>query len=173
LLAREGDQAPGLSDGVVFDRFSDPVLGAAGDIAFFVRLRGTGVDRTNQDAIYLRTKDGRTRLVARRGDRMTLPDGSMRTIRSLAFGDKIGAGHDSLNFSSQVVFQAEFSDLTQALVTTARPCGGDWNHSGGVSSEDFFAFLNEYLAGVADFNRDGYANSQDFFDYIQAFFAGC
>ncbi|MBC7773314.1 MAG: hypothetical protein H7210_12520 [Pyrinomonadaceae bacterium] len=173
LIAREGEQAPGLSEGVLFDRFSDPVLGAAGDVAYFARLRGSGIDRTNQDAIFLRTKDGRSRLVARRGDSIPLPDGSTRTIRTLTFGDGVGAGHDSLNASSQIVFHAEFSDLTQAVLITERPCAGDWNHSGGVNSEDFFAFLTEYFVGVADFNRDGYANSQDFFDFLQAFFAGC
>jgi hypothetical protein len=48
----------------------------------------------------------------------------------------------------------------------------DWNGDGVVTSDDFFAFLEDFLAGTADANTDGITNSQDFFDFLTIFFGG-
>jgi hypothetical protein len=71
---------------------------------------------------------------------------------------------------SSVIFAVVDSVSITAL---APPCRADWNHSGGVDSQDFFDFLTDFFAGNADFNRDEMTNSQDFFDFLTAFFAGC
>ncbi len=48
----------------------------------------------------------------------------------------------------------------------------DWNHDGTINSDDFFAFVSDFLNGNADANGDGISNSQDFFDFVNAFFGG-
>jgi hypothetical protein len=54
-------------------------------------------------------------------------------------------------------------------------CPADFNHSGTVTSQDFFDFLAAFFMSLpaADFNHDGIINSQDFFNFIAAFFSGC
>ena len=51
-VARAGDQAPGADPGVVFRRFNDPVLNAAGQTAFEAGLDGEALNSTNNSGIY-------------------------------------------------------------------------------------------------------------------------
>jgi hypothetical protein len=69
------------------------------------------------------------------------------------------------------------SDSTTSLpaalgITTCTP---DFNHSGGLSVQDIFDFLNAWFAGniAADFNHSGALSVQDIFDFLGAWFAGC
>ncbi|MCA9272474.1 MAG: hypothetical protein KDA31_05450 [Phycisphaerales bacterium] len=52
LIAREGDQAPGMPAGVLFDRIFDPVMNSNGNTAFRAWLEGPGIDGTNRDSIW-------------------------------------------------------------------------------------------------------------------------
>ncbi len=52
-------------------------------------------------------------------------------------------------------------------------CPADWNHSGTLTVQDIFDFLNAWFAGAADFNNDTQLTVQDIFDFLNAWFAGC
>jgi hypothetical protein len=54
-------------------------------------------------------------------------------------------------------------------------CPPDYNGDGVVNSQDFVAFLNDFVAGDpgADYNGDGVVNSQDFVSFLNDFVAGC
>ncbi|MBC7771034.1 MAG: hypothetical protein H7210_00930 [Pyrinomonadaceae bacterium] len=55
----------------------------------------------------------------------------------------------------------------------ATPCPCNFNAAPGVTSQDFFDFLNCFLSGEcnADVNKDGGVDSQDFFDFLSCFFS--
>lgn len=61
--------------------------------------------------------------------------------------------------------------------TPAACCRADYNNSGGVSVQDIFDFLFEFLNGTpppsADFNNNGTLSPQDLFDFLSAYFTGC
>lgn len=68
LVAREGDQAPGAPDDVVFDWLGGlPVISNGGHTAFKGRLRGPGVVPRNEVGIWIE-RAGQLNLVARGGD---------------------------------------------------------------------------------------------------------
>jgi predicted RNA-binding protein with TRAM domain len=68
--------------------------------------------------------------------------------------------------------EVELGDLTMMPVDD---CGADYNGDGVVNSQDFVAFLNDFVAGEpgADYNGDGVINSQDFVAFLNDFVAGC
>ena len=53
------------------------------------------------------------------------------------------------------------------------PCAPDWNGDTTLNSQDFIAFLNDFVAGNADYNGDTTTNSQDFIAFLNDFVAGC
>ena len=74
LIAREGDAAPELDPGVVFDDFLyastvdiAPAVSSKGRVAFLARVRGPGITDTNNDGLWVQDGDGVLRLVLREG----------------------------------------------------------------------------------------------------------
>ena len=126
LIAREGMDAPGTAEGVKFAEFtsrSDPVLNAAGQIAFMAGLRSDSprapIDSANDEGIWLYNpwQDALV-LIAREGDRFDIGDGSGRTVASVAMLSRAG-GQDgratSLNENGQLAFVLGFTDGSQGV----------------------------------------------------------
>jgi V8-like Glu-specific endopeptidase len=67
------------------------------------------------------------------------------------------------------------SDNTNFDATTiaAESCSADYNGDCTVNSQDFVAFLNDFVAGNADYNGDTTTNSTDFIAFLNDFVAGC
>jgi len=70
-------------------------------------------------------------------------------------------------------FQGIGTSCTTPGICPAPPCACDWNQMGGLNSQDFFDFLEDFFVGNADFNHSGNTDSQDFFDFLSCFFEGC
>ncbi len=63
--------------------------------------------------------------------------------------------------------------LTITYEVAAEPCPCDWNTSGTLNDDDFFAFLGDFFGGApADFNGSGTTNDDDFFAFLGDYFGG-
>ena len=81
-VAREGDVAPGVGDGVFFESFFDPLTNQGDQVAFLADLTGTGVTDANDRAIFLES-DGLLSLLLREGEIIDFIDGDLATSIAL------------------------------------------------------------------------------------------
>jgi hypothetical protein len=74
------------------------------------------------------------------------------------------------------VVEAAVDDFAiDAATCTAPVCRPDYNHSGTVTVQDIFDFLNGWFAGSPDTDYNGVdgITVQDIFDFLNGWFAGC
>lgn len=115
LVARSGDQAPGLPDGVLFDEFLEPYLNDSGQTAFLAILTGTGVVvGTNERSIWVHDTMGNLQLIVRAGELFDVSDDpespDLRTISFLTTRGSESGNHGGLNNLGQIAFNALFTD---------------------------------------------------------------
>ncbi len=90
LVARLGDQAPGLADGTIFtNHFGRSIINAAGQVAFVGRFDENGVEKTG---IWAQDRMGILQLVVREGGELEVSPGEYLTADGIhfdfAFGDQ-------------------------------------------------------------------------------------
>ncbi|QDU90494.1 hypothetical protein Pla175_38990 [Pirellulimonas nuda] len=121
LIAREGEVAPGVSDGAVFDGFSTSALNAEGDLAFLALLRagadpgafGTGLG-------LFAYVDGELDLILRNGDSFGVLSPDINGIETRVI-ERIQYSPTSLtnnfNGSGTLLVLLEFTDGTEGVFT--------------------------------------------------------
>jgi hypothetical protein len=109
LLARAGQQVPGLPAGVAFDRLADwcPIVTSTDSIYFLTRLAGPGVSTANDTALLV-FSGGQFRVAAREGD--TIPG----LPSNVFLGEFSTTIYPQVNNRGQCVIQAS---LTGAVAT--------------------------------------------------------
>lgn len=128
LVAREGDPAPGTSDGVNFSSFRlfrDSIslaLNGTGQIAFRASLSGTGVNFSNDSGIWATDPNGQLTLVIREGDIIDVDNDPVlqdrRTVRTLSNLNHTGnedGRPSSFNDRGELAFYAFFTDGSSGL----------------------------------------------------------
>lgn len=175
VLARRGDQAPGLEPGVAFDHFQKPAINNATGVAFVAQVRGAGVDSTNNRALFAMNNAGDFVPVVRTGDRYTLPDGSTKTIRRITFQEESTLlGRTAYSAAGQIVFALEFTDNAEAVVLAGIDCPSDFNDDGGIDADDIIDFFAAWDAGInADLDHSGSVDGDDVIYFFARFDAGC
>ena len=121
-VARTGRQAPGADPGVNFGGFGEPVLNAAGQIAFTAFLAGSGVDGSNDEGIYATDRGGDLLEIVRTGDLFDVNDDPLiEDLRTISFVNLVsGSGGEdgrrtSFNDLGQLAFQLGFTDGTEGV----------------------------------------------------------
>ncbi len=125
LIAREGQQAPGLPAGVVFDSsdFGTPFFGfamnGAGQIVFQSYLSGPGVEDANRNnrGLWMTNAAGEPKLIARLGDSLDVGGGAMKTLLDFVLVEAgSGSGGEDglprvLSSRGEVVFGAQVGNF--------------------------------------------------------------
>jgi hypothetical protein len=125
LVAREGDQPPGVSGNAAFAEFdrNSHVLNALGQIAFLGGLVGDGITAANDVGIWATAQNGALSLIAREGDELEVRPNEFRTISELRFLGGSGNGDsrpNGFNNVGQVAFYAQFSDGSSGVFVSDR-----------------------------------------------------
>ncbi|MCG8406463.1 MAG: thrombospondin type 3 repeat-containing protein [Phycisphaerales bacterium] len=131
FVAREGDQAPGMEDGVVFagdavamqPAFTGQMaMNSIGQIIFRARVDGPGVGASNNMGIWQHDPVAGLRLILRYGDGIDVAPGDTRIVQQIIFVSGSG-GSDGrpcpLNDAGQFSFWAWFTDGSQGIFVTA------------------------------------------------------
>ncbi|QDV76344.1 DUF7453 family protein [Botrimarina mediterranea] len=182
LIAREGDPAPGtdarFGNMISPDPFFSPSLNGRGQVVFSSRLSGTGVDASNDSAIWA-YDGGALRLIAREGDSIDVSDDphspDLRTIESLD-AELRSSNDDGLpsgfNDRGQIAFYAAFTDGTSGVfvsdaVAAPLPLAGDYDRDGFVTPGDYDVWESAYGSWAvsyegADGNGDGFVDAADY-----------
>lgn len=92
LVAREGDQAPDTLAGTVFDVVTQPVINAAGTVAFRGRLRGPGITGANSTGIWATDGMSTASLIVRAGDAAPVTPAGVVFAQVLGIADINAAG---------------------------------------------------------------------------------
>ena len=171
LIAREGDSISGLVDGAEFRSFSLlPSINASGTTAFVGRLRGAGVNGSNDSGLFT-FNAGQLECIVREGDQVTvtLPAGTEE--RTVSF---INFSRTGLSDAGLLAVHLFFTDGSEGIFTVAGSKTvllGDVNLDGIVNFLDISPFIMRLTTGVvqaeADINQDGIVNFLDIAPFIQ------
>lgn len=109
LVAQQGQEAPGTTDGVRFGSpsFSFLQQNRFGQVAFTSQLVGGGI----HDGVWAEDGSGVLRLIARAGDQLEVMPGEFRMIREV----NTEAGNSGFNDRGELLFTARFIDGTSGL----------------------------------------------------------
>lgn len=171
VVARTGDQAPGVPDDQVFVNFPiAPTINANARAAFVGQLTGPGVTASNREGIWIIEENGDAALVARQGDDIEVAPGDTRTIFDLSalLSQSIDTGEPrGIDDASELVLTLLFTDLSGAIVRATAPDSvlGDLNGDGVVNGADLGLLLAQWgpcaASCGADFNGDGIVDGAD------------
>jgi len=177
LVAREGDDAPGTSSGVVFGNFDSRFLlfNDTGQTAFLNRLSGEGVNASNDRGIWATDSNGLLSLVVREGDLFDVNDDPLlEELRMISLVSSDSGGDfimpPSFNNNGQLAFLLRFTDGTAGIFLSSifETIEGDITGDGFVGAADLDILLMNWgdvagmqALGSGDLSGDGIVGQAD------------
>lgn len=153
LVAREGDQIPGMGEGLQFGEFGVvrdyDDIGASnsnGIIVFYASLRGPGITIDNDGSLWTVDQSAQLRKVIMTGDSIEIQSGDVRTVREVVVEQR-GSGEDGfvrgLNDLNDLALQIYFTDGTAGffVINVAPAPNGDMNCDGSRNTLDIAALV--------------------------------
>lgn len=166
FVAREGDPAPGLADGVVFAgdavameaAFSgQTAMNAKGQVAFHARVDGPGIDATNNKGLWVFDPVVGVRLIIQYGEDVEVASGDTRTVQQVIWASGSG-GSDGrscgFNDAAQLALWIWFNDGSQAIIVTT-------DSDGDGTADVLDNCLTTVNADQADSDGDGVGDACD------------
>jgi len=168
LIAREGEQAPGLDAGVVFRGFGCPTVGGFGRTEFHAYCEGPGITEDNNEGVWAWTGSGVLYLQFREGDQAPRfsPDTRISSIRPFVslYGKLYYlmtiTGPDITDSNDQVILSNRQSSLRELYREGAQAPG----LTSGVrigSIEDVFISDSDTIAFVSKLTGPGVTSAND------------
>ncbi|MEM9166855.1 MAG: choice-of-anchor tandem repeat NxxGxxAF-containing protein [Planctomycetota bacterium] len=195
LLAREGDPAPGVGGGGVYEAFfNNPALSSTGRTVFGAGLTGGAVTNDDDNGLWTVDASGTATLIIRDGDTIDVDDDPVAVDeRTVAFSVcERGRGSEDgrnacLNADAELTLRlgleddGGFGSGIFVIRLEQDDCPGDVNGDGTVSDSDFFAWVTAFVAdprspeqeAACDVNRSGNCSDSDFFAWVTIFINGC
>jgi hypothetical protein len=178
LIAREGVQAPGTPDGVNYGKIGIPraKLNDAGQVAFSAWLTGTGVDETNDAAIWATDRTGDLQLIVREGELLEIAPDDFRTVRGAFFlSDNLNGNSAGFNNLGQLAFEATFTDGTSGIFVSNRVAIPEpstlllaalsvaglllWRRLGGGRKKGTLIFADRHSSGLVPISADSFCQT--------------
>ncbi len=131
MLAREGDPAPGMGSGHLFNKFDSYVLNELGQIALVAEYTGPGVNGFTDNAVWVTDADGKLTLIVQEGDTIDINDDplveDLRVIDFLSLADRLDQSRPSdgrptvFNNAGQLALYMLFEDGSKGIVVMTVP----------------------------------------------------
>lgn len=116
LLAREGEQAPGMNEGVSFRSFGGPLVNSLGQVIFPASLNhGGGIDTRNDFAWFLSEPNRELKRIIGEGDSFEFGEAGVLPI--------VEIGASDFNEAGEIAFTLGAGDDISALVQATIPPG--------------------------------------------------
>ena len=125
LYLLEGDAAPGLPEGVLVSVLQYVTMNDAGDLVFTAGLGGTGIDPTNDSAIYFASDPTRLIPVIAEGWDLEVLPGDFRTVAELGMVSRSGFNLSALGSERRLAFSAKFTDGSSGVFVAEVPASTD------------------------------------------------
>ncbi len=176
-VMKEGNAAYGFGAGVEIDDLMSPSFPAAvastdsGWILIMAKVRGPGINNSNNIGCWAVDPDGATHFIARHGEFVSFHGEPARQISTLAPAFRSGPNsgrRSSINERGDVALRIEFTNGDQAVVVAQLPgqCPADRNGDGTVDAVDLGILLGGWgtpgpVGTGGDVDRDGDTDGAD------------
>jgi len=161
VVAREGQQVPGLADGVVFggpaNAFSNLTANGRGQLMFTANITGPGVVSSNDQVIVQFDPLIGLKVVLRKGESIEVAPGDERVVMTFILSAGSGGSdgkQSSFNDVGQLAIWIWFDDMSEAVIVTD-------DTDGDGTADIFDSCPNTVNADQADDDGDGVGNACD------------